>query len=198
MKTSDEPSVQAYVRLVRSAEALHAGVSRGLTVEGLTASQFSAIKVLYIHGKLAQREIAQYILKSGGNITVLVDHLERERLVTRERDTTDRRVVYVSLTSAGRDLFETVYPGHLDRIREAMGGLSDEECRQLTTLLQKVSPEHVEIACGQKADGNYRFSHRHLLLKRGWGIWCHPLRKSIEDRCDGAAAEDEESSAENR
>lgn len=147
MKTSDEPSVQAYVRLVRSAEALHAGVSRGLAVEGLTASQFSAIKVLYIHGKLAQRDIAQYILKSGGNITVLVDNLEREGLVTRERDTIDRRIVYVSLTAAGRDLFERMYPGHLERIREAMGGLTEAECRQLTTLLQKVSPEYVEVAC---------------------------------------------------
>jgi MarR family 2-MHQ and catechol resistance regulon transcriptional repressor len=147
MKPSQEPSVQAYVRLVRSAEALHAEVSRGLAVDGLTASQFSAMKVLRIHGKLAQRDIAKYILKSGGNITVLVDNLEREGLVSRERDTTDRRVVYVSLTQAGEETFDRLYPGHLARIRESMSGLTDAECEQLTSLLQKVSPEHVEIAC---------------------------------------------------
>lgn len=147
MKPSQEPCVQAYVRLVRSAEALHADVSRGLAVDGLTASQFSAMKVLRIHGKLAQRDIAQYILKSGGNITVLVDNLEREGFVTRERDTTDRRVVYVSLTSEGEAMFDRLYPGHIERICEAMSGLTDAESSQLTMLLQKVSPEHVDIAC---------------------------------------------------
>ncbi|CAN5404775.1 MarR family transcriptional regulator [soil metagenome] len=147
MKANEEPCVQAYVRLVRSAEALHAEVSRGLVVEGLTASQFSAMKVLRIHGKLAQRDIARYILKSGGNITILVDHLEREGLAVRDRDTVDRRVVYVSLTAKGEALFDSLYPSHLERIREGMAALTEAECDQLTRLLQKVSPECVEVAC---------------------------------------------------
>jgi len=147
MKPSTEPSVQAYVRLVRSAEGLHADVSRGLAVEGISASQFSAMKVLRIHGKLAQRDIAKYILKSGGNITVLVDNLESMGYVTRDRDTKDRRVVYVSLTPQGEALFDDLYPGHLQRIREAMGALTEAECEQLIALLQKVSPEQVEVAC---------------------------------------------------
>ncbi len=147
MKPNNEPSVQAYVRLVRSAEALHSDVSRGLAIEGLSASQFSTMKVLRIHKKLAQRDIAKYILKSGGNITALVDILERDGFVQRDRDTTDRRIVYVSLTKAGEDLFDRLYPSHLERIRESMKALTDDECRQLTMLLQKVSPDYVEIAC---------------------------------------------------
>lgn len=147
MKPNQEPSVQAYVRLIRSAEALHGEVSRGLAVEGLTASQFSTMKVLRIHGALAQRDIAKYILKSGGNITVLVDNLEREGLVMRDRDTKDRRIVYVSLTKRGEELFDRIYPGHLERIRGVMGALTEEECGQLTQLLQKVSPEQIEVAC---------------------------------------------------
>ena len=105
------------------------------------------MKVLRIHGKLAQRDIAKYILKSGGNITVLVDNLEAMGLVQRDRDTIDRRVIYVSLTQKGVAMFDDLYPGHLERIREAMNGLTDRECEQLVTLLQKVSPEHIEIAC---------------------------------------------------
>ncbi|RYG37574.1 MarR family transcriptional regulator [bacterium] len=147
MKPSQAPDVQAYVRLIRSAEVLHAEVGRGLVVEGLTASQFSAMKVLRIHGKLAQRDIAKYILKSCGNITILVDNLEREELVTRERDTKDRRIVYVSLTPKGEAFFDELYPPHLDRIHDAMSALTEAECLQLTALLQKVSPQSVEIAC---------------------------------------------------
>lgn len=147
MKASTEPSVQAYVRLVRSAEALHAEVSRGLAVEGISASQFSAMKVLRIHGKLAQRDIAKYILKSGGNTTIIVDNLESIGLVTRDRDTKDRRIIYVSLTAKGEKTFDDLYPGHLDRIREAMSALTQAECEQLIELLQKVSLGQVEIAC---------------------------------------------------
>jgi len=122
-------------------------VSRGLAIEGITASQFSAMKVLRIHGKLAQRDIAKYILKSGGNITMLVDNLENMGLVTRDRDTKDRRITYVSLTPQGEKVFDDLYPGHLGRIREVMANLTEAECEQLITLLQKVSPEQVEIAC---------------------------------------------------
>lgn len=139
--------MQAYVRLVRSAEALHAGVSRGLLIEGLSASQFSAMKVLRIHGKLAQRDIAKYILKSGGNITILVDKLEEMGLVLRDRDKVDRRITYVSLTEKGEKLFDDLYPGHLDRIKEAMAALTPEECGLLVSLLEKVSPGEVDVAC---------------------------------------------------
>jgi MarR family 2-MHQ and catechol resistance regulon transcriptional repressor len=147
MVPSSESRVKAYGRLVRSAEALHAHVSRGLLVEGLTASQFSTMKVLHIHGKLAQRDIAKNILKSGGNITVLVDNLERDGLVRRDRDTEDRRIIYVSLTPEGEELFLKLYPAHLERIREAMGGLTEPECELLVSLLQKVSLDEIEIAC---------------------------------------------------
>jgi MarR family 2-MHQ and catechol resistance regulon transcriptional repressor len=147
IKPSTEPSVLAYVRLIRTSESLHAQVSRGLALEGLSASQFSAMKVIRIHGRLAQRDIAKYILKSGGNITVLVDNLEALGLVVRDRDTVDRRIIYVSLTPKGETMFDEMYPGHLERIREAMNGLSDEECEILIGLLQKVSAEEVEIAC---------------------------------------------------
>ena len=152
MHPSQEPSVQAYVRLVRSSEALHSEVSRGLAIDGLTASQFSAMKVLRIHGKLAQRDIAKYILKSGGNITVIVDHLEKQGLVTRDRDTIDRRIVYVSLTSKGESSFDALYPDHIQRIRKAMAPLTDAECVRLTELLQKVSRQGIEIACAPASE----------------------------------------------
>jgi MarR family 2-MHQ and catechol resistance regulon transcriptional repressor len=147
MKPSSEPSVRAYVRLIRSAEALHTIISRGLAPDGLSASQFSAMKVLRIHGKLAQRDIAKYILKSGGNITVLVDNLEKEGLVVRDRSTIDRRITYVSLTHKGEQIFDELYPSHLARIREAMSPLSEDECSILVDLLQKVCCEQTEIAC---------------------------------------------------
>lgn len=135
VQVSQDKAVQAYVKLIRSAEALHVRVSRGLAIEGLTASQFSAMKVLRIHGALPQRDIAKYLLQSGGNITLVVDNLERDGLAQRVRDTEDRRIVMVTLTEKGEQLFDRIYPGHLDRIREAMSPLSEKQITEISELL---------------------------------------------------------------
>lgn len=105
------------------------------------------MKVLRIHGRLAQRDIAKYNLKSSGNITILIDNLETIGLVTRDRDTVDRRRSYVQLTAEGERVFDSIYPAHIDRIKEAMSGLTDQECELLISLLQKVSPDEVDVAC---------------------------------------------------
>lgn len=146
-KTQQDPRVRAYVRLIRTAEAMHTEVSKGLAIEGLTASQFSTLKVLRLQGPLAQRDIAKYLLKSGGNVTMVVDNLEREGLVVRVRDTEDRRIVFVKLTPEGEEIFDRVYPGHLDRIRQAVGNLSRGQCEELISLLDRVGEPAEGVDC---------------------------------------------------
>ena len=151
--TTPDLSVATYVKLVRTAEALHSEVSRGLMVEGLTASQFSALKVLRLHGPLAQRDIANYLLKTGGNITVVVDNLEKQGLVTRIRDTEDRRFVFVRLTLAGESLFARLYQPHLDRIRETMQPITDMDLTVLLNLLEQLHPTTESPLCQPAPDG---------------------------------------------
>jgi MarR family transcriptional regulator, 2-MHQ and catechol-resistance regulon repressor len=149
-KTNDfaeDPAIQSYVRLIRTAEAMHSEVSRGLVSEGLTASQFSTLKVLAHRGALAQRDIAKYLLRTGGNVTVVLDNLERRGLIERIRDTQDRRVIHAGLTPEGRSLFERVYPPHLDRIRRAMAALEEEECGHLVGILNKLHAEIGPATC---------------------------------------------------
>jgi MarR family transcriptional regulator, 2-MHQ and catechol-resistance regulon repressor len=134
------PTIAAYVKLIRTSEALHLLVGKGLAAEGLTPSQFSTMKVLRMRGPLAQRDIAKYLLKTGGNVTVVVDNLEKQGLVLRIRDTEDRRIVFVKLTEEGADLFDRIYAPHLDRIEEAMSGLSRQDCAALCELLEKLAP----------------------------------------------------------
>ena len=131
----NELAISAYICLVRTAEALHTRVSQGLIVEGLTASQFSAMKVLRIKGPLAQKDIATNLLKTGGNITLVVDNLVRRQLVRRGSDPNDRRVARVELTPLGEATFDRIYPPHVKRIQEAMAALSDEQLKALLKLM---------------------------------------------------------------
>lgn len=143
-----EPSdaVRAYVRLVRAGERLHAEVSRELALHGLSASQFSALKALRLSGRLVQKDIAKKLLKTCGNITFLVDKLEAMELVVRERDPSDRRVIFVKLTVKGEELFDTLYPGHAARIERVMSSLSDEQTNALLNLLETVLPDRSDTS----------------------------------------------------
>jgi len=155
---NEDVTIASYVRLIRSAESLHATVSRGLLAEGLTASQFSTMKALKLQGPLAQRDIAKYLLKTGGNVTVVVDNLEKQGYVTRIRDTEDRRIVFVKLTDVGEQLFDRVYPAHRQRIRDAMTPLSDRECDQLIALLSKLYDDEGALPCASETDSTIAFA----------------------------------------
>lgn len=130
--------VDAYVHLVRTADRVFADVSRGLNEHNLTASQFSALKALCIKGPMPQKDVATSILKSTGNVTLVIDNLERRGLVLRTRGVSDRRVFDIAVTDAGRELFESIYAAHLDRIRSEMGALDSADCEHLISLLERI------------------------------------------------------------
>ena len=149
-KAGQELAIQAYVKLVRTAEALHSQMSRELALEGLTASQFSAMKVLRLHGTMPQRDIAKYLLQTGGNITLVVDNLERSGLCQRVRDTNDRRLIFVNLTSKGETLFDRIYPGHLERIKKSMSHLSMSQLEVLMDTLSTLDSTEANVCLPSK------------------------------------------------
>jgi MarR family transcriptional regulator, 2-MHQ and catechol-resistance regulon repressor len=149
---AEDTAVTAYVKLVRTAEALHATVSRGLAEVGLTASQFSTLKVLKLRGAIPQKDIATYLLKTGGNVTVVVDNLERVGLVVRNRDLDDRRLVLVSLSPEGEALFDRIYPAHLQRIKRAMQPLEKDGLESLMSILGELHPTVIEPLCATPAE----------------------------------------------
>jgi len=102
-------ALDAYVKLMRAAESVTARAHTVLPSD-LTFTQFAALEALYHRGPLFQSELAGKLLKSGGNLTLVVDNLERAGFVTRERDATDRRFIRVALTPKGRKLIGTTFP----------------------------------------------------------------------------------------
>lgn len=149
-----EPSqkhIDAYVALVRLADRMHAEVSSGLLLCGLTATQFSTLKVLRTNGELTQREIAKLVLKTEGNLTQVLDRLEALGYIQRARSETDRRQSRVSLTDLGAQVFDREYPDHLSRIQSAMDAYTVEECQTLLDLLAKAT-EEVPPTCSVSAN----------------------------------------------
>ena len=104
----------------------------------LTLSQFGVLEALYHLGSMSQTEICSKLLKSGGNMTLVIDNLEKHGLVQRNQDIEDRRITTVSLTSAGRDLISEVLPVHVAAIVEEMNSITVEEQKSLGQICKKL------------------------------------------------------------
>ena len=83
-------ALDAYIKLMRAADSITARAHLVLP-DGVTLTQFAALEALYHLGPLFQSELAAKLLKSGGNLTLVVDNLERDGFVSRTRDAADRR-----------------------------------------------------------------------------------------------------------
>ncbi|GAA5436131.1 HTH-type transcriptional regulator MhqR [Deinococcus aquaticus] len=134
----DRAALDAYVKLWRASHAVEVASNRHLAAHNLTISQFGVIEALYHLGPLSQRELAEKILRSSGNLTMVIDNLERDGLVRRDRDEVDRRIMRVSLTPDGEALIGRVLPTHVSGIREVFSVLTGEERAQLTLLSKKL------------------------------------------------------------
>lgn len=137
--TSEEVlALDTFVKLTRAAESLLARLQRCGTQGDLTPSQFGVLESLYHLGPMSHSEIGAKLLKSSGNITLVIDNLERLGLVRRERGTDDRRLVTVSLTAQGRELIGSVFPGHVAAIVREMSALTADEQATLGHLCRKL------------------------------------------------------------
>ncbi|MDL2344854.1 MarR family transcriptional regulator [Deinococcus sp. MIMF12] len=134
----DRAALDAYIKLWRAAHAVETAAHRHLAEHGLTVSQFGVLEAVYHLGPLSQRQLADKILRSSGNLTLVIDNLERDGLVRRERDAHDRRVTNVFLTEGGEALITRVLPGHVRGIREVFAGLTPDELGQLAALSRKL------------------------------------------------------------
>lgn len=135
---AERAALEAYIKLWRAAHAVEGAANRHLADHGLTLSQFSVLEALYHLGPLGQRVLAQKILRSSGNLTLVIDNLERDGLVRRERGARDRRMVTVHLTERGQALITRIIGPHVQGIVGVFSALDAGELTQLAALCRKL------------------------------------------------------------
>lgn len=137
--TEEEVRVlDAYIKLLRAAESTTARLSRHMASFGLTVSQFGTLEALLHLGPLWQCDLGKKLLKSGGNVTMVVDNLEKRGLVERRREGEDRRFVKVHLTEEGHRLIREMFPHHVKAILKEMNILTASEQEDLGRLCRKL------------------------------------------------------------
>ncbi len=131
-------AVRAYVKLSRASRAVNAATEARLTAAGLTHTQLGVLEALLHLGPLTQRALINKVLTSPGNMTDVIDKLEKRGYVARCRPAADRRNVEVGLTEAGTAFISGLFPAHAADIAAAMGGLTDAEIATLDGLLRRL------------------------------------------------------------
>ena len=110
----------------------------------ITLPRFDLMAQLERHPDgLTMGELSRRMMVTGGNITTIVDQLEKEKLVVREVGVNDRRSFTVKLTQAGRDAFADMAIAHESWVADLFEGLSVSQQSELYTLLGR-GHAHIE------------------------------------------------------
>jgi len=134
----EKRALDSYTKLMRAADTINSAVNLSLSKFGLTESQFNVLDALYHLGPLSQKELGYKLLKSGGNITMVIDNLEKDAYVERKRGTEDRRIFFVHLTKKGGKKIKEILPMQVNFITNEMNRLSKTEQIELQRLCKKI------------------------------------------------------------
>ncbi|MGD0037669.1 MAG: MarR family transcriptional regulator [Bacteroidota bacterium] len=138
-------ALSMWVKLVRAHDTFSHLTAANIRSFGLTSAQFGVIECLGHLGTMLIGDLTKKHLVSGGNMTVVVDNLEKDGLVERLINSEDHRAFYVKLTPKGKRLFEKIFLKHAQYIVKLASVLSESEQAELSLLLKKLGTNLQEV-----------------------------------------------------
>lgn len=133
-----EDALDLYIALSRASQWVLAHADRDIRKHGLNRTEFGVLELLYHKGPQPLQQIGSKVLMSSGNITYVVDKLEKKGYARRRVSTEDRRLIYAEVTETGAAFIEQVFPQHATVIEAAVAGLDRQEQKQAIELLKKL------------------------------------------------------------
>jgi DNA-binding MarR family transcriptional regulator len=135
----DNLAVEAVLNIARTSAVLTGEAEHLLKEHGITGPQYNALRILRGEGQPMQvYQIAERMVTPQSDITRLVDRLEKSGLVTRERCGDDRRVVWVTLTAAGKSIVKKLDRPLVELHDRQFQHLSQRDLKTLNELLFRV------------------------------------------------------------
>ena len=134
----EKRALDSYIKLMRAADTINSVVNLFLSKFGLTESQFNVLDALYHRGPLSQKELGYKLLKSGGNITMVIDNLEKDAYVERRRGKEDRGIFFIHLTKKGGKKLEGILPELVNFITNEINRISKTEQVEFQRLCKKI------------------------------------------------------------
>jgi MarR family 2-MHQ and catechol resistance regulon transcriptional repressor len=131
-------ALDTFIKLVRCNESLTSRLRSSLDSSDLSESQFAVLEALLHLGPLCLTALAEKLLKSGGNLTMVVNNLQKRGLVRKQQEGSDRRYTSIHLTPSGEKLIRKVFARHVVAIVKEMQALSLDDQAELARLCKKL------------------------------------------------------------
>src|SRR3954452_8070299 len=146
-RSDDHRALRIWLRLLTCTQLIERRVRSGLREQfATTLPRFDLMAQLERHPEgLKMNELSRMLMVTGGNVTTIVDQLEKEGLVERLAEPADRRASRIRLTRPGDKTFAEMARAHEDWVVELLSGLSRREQDELLKLLAKVKSHAVEV-----------------------------------------------------
>ena len=144
----DHASLKLWLRLLACTTQVETEIRKRLRSRfGISLARFDYMAQLYRHaGGMKMKALSHCLMVTGGNVTGLTDELERDELVVREQDPTDRRSSLVRLTPKGRRVFDAMAREHERWILELLGSLDPATVHQLYQSLGKLRVQLADLS----------------------------------------------------
>ncbi len=144
MEREDE-DLRVLTIILRASGSITKMLKKDMDSYGVNPTEFMVLELLYNKGAQAIQVIGNKVLLASSSITYVIDQLEKKDFVKREVSKKDRRVTLVSLTDAGQELMEEIFPQHSLVIKELFKDLTDTELLTLGESLKNVGYKALEL-----------------------------------------------------
>ena len=131
-------NLKTLIALSRSFQSVRKRELKTIKAGGLTLAQFAVLEILYHKGDMRIGDIIEGILATGGNMTVVIENLEKDGFITRYPDPKDGRASLIHITDKGKERMDHIFPTHVENISDIFEALTREEKDQLIGLLKKL------------------------------------------------------------
>lgn len=138
-RKGERPEVDAIVETIIYLYTESRRLTKGLASQfGLTGPQLTVIKLLETFDDLSLSSLSERIRAQNSTVTGIIDRMEREGLVRRERSTSDRRVVHIRLSDKGQKLARQIKVEPMEIFRGALLSLPGADLRDLLRIMNKL------------------------------------------------------------
>jgi len=146
-RSGDHRALRIWLRLLTCTQLIERQVRSRLRHDfGTTLPRFDLMAQLERHPEgLKMNALSELLMVTGGNVTAIVDQLEKEGLVERLDEPADRRAFRIRLTRAGQRTFGEMARAHEQWVVELFSGLTRKEHDALLELLAKLKSGAVEV-----------------------------------------------------
>jgi len=132
----EAPGVRTLITRARS--SLLTSFDTELEPFGVTGAQFEVLKNLVRSDNETAASLCRALHYDTGSMTRMLDRLQEKGLVTRQRDTSDRRLVFLRLTDVGESLIPKIQPALRRALRRHLAGFTPDEVASLKRYLGRL------------------------------------------------------------